>query len=133
MPGNDFEVSVRFSDLDVYRHVNNVMHFEYFQESRIKLMRELAGDLHRPGLHMVVANTRVDYLGQIPFRHAPYQCPSWISRIGRTSLVYQSLVTDGDRILARGEVVAVCIDAEAMRPVEVPSAYRERIGPYLQG
>ena len=31
---------VRFSDVDVYGHVNNVKYFEYFQEARIRyLMR----------------------------------------------------------------------------------------------
>ena len=37
-----YPVHVRFSDVDVYGHVNNVKYFEYFQEARLLL--------HRPAL-----------------------------------------------------------------------------------
>ena len=36
-----YPVQVRFSDVDVYRHVNNVKYFEYFQEARILLIGRL--------------------------------------------------------------------------------------------
>ena len=38
VPGGHYPVHVRFSDVDVYGHVNNVKYFEYFQEARIQLM-----------------------------------------------------------------------------------------------
>lgn len=132
MPGNDYRVAVRFSDLDVYRHVNNVRYFEYFQESRIRLMRELGSGLHVSGLDMVVARTRVDYLAPMLHRTEPYECPSWISRLGRTSVTYESLVRDGDRVLARGSVVAVCVSSQTHRPAELPPVLRERVGPMLE-
>ncbi|MGN0065709.1 MAG: acyl-CoA thioesterase [Nocardioides sp.] len=131
MPGTDYEVAVRFSDVDGYNHVNNVKYFEYFQESRIKLMRELGAGLHARGLHLVVARTRIDYLGQATYRSEPYACPSWVSRVGRTSMVYDSLMLDGDRVLARGQVVGVAVSAETGRPVEIPSNYREALGEIL--
>ena len=37
-----YPVQVRFSDVDVYGHVNNVKYFEYFQEGRIALLAWLA-------------------------------------------------------------------------------------------
>lgn len=125
MPGADYEVAVRFSDVDGYNHVNNVKYFEYFQESRIKLMRELGAGLHVRGLHLVVAHTRIDYLGQSGYRAEPYACPSWVSRVGRTSITYDTVMTDGDRVLARGQVVGVAVSAETGQPIEVPSAYRQ--------
>ena len=36
-----YPVHVRFSDVDVYGHVNNVKYFEYFQEARILLIARL--------------------------------------------------------------------------------------------
>ena len=36
-----YPVQVRFSDVDVYGHVNNVKYFEYFQEGRILMMARL--------------------------------------------------------------------------------------------
>ena len=91
MPGGRYPLHVRFSDVDVYGHVNNVKYFEYFQEARIQLMvaqgREL-GD----GYHLVVAQTDVDYKLPILFRHEPYDCRTWVSRIGSTSVVFESVV-----------------------------------------
>ena len=37
-----FPIHVRFSDLDIYRHVNNVQYVEYFQEARIETFSRLA-------------------------------------------------------------------------------------------
>ena len=53
-PGH-YPLHVRFSDVDVYGHVNNVKYFEYFQEARIPLIRPRsrtcpsAGDFRRRG------------------------------------------------------------------------------------
>ena len=41
-----YPVHVRFSDVDVYGHVNNVKYFEYFQEARISLFADLGWE-HR--------------------------------------------------------------------------------------
>ncbi len=127
VPGGSYPVHVRFSDVDVYGHVNNVKYFEYFQEARIQLMvaqeREL-GD----GYHLVVAQTDVDYKRPILFRPEPYDCRTWVSRIGSTSVVFESVVLDDQadgQVLARAKVVGVCIDNESGRPAAVPDAFRE--------
>ena len=39
-----YDCHVRFSDVDVYGHVNNVKYFEYYQEARIAFILSLAGD-----------------------------------------------------------------------------------------
>ena len=40
-----YPVHVRFSDVDVYGHVNNVKYFEYFMEARILLTARLWRDV----------------------------------------------------------------------------------------
>ncbi|MGK5643542.1 acyl-CoA thioesterase, partial [Streptomyces sp. URMC 126] len=37
-PASHYPLSVRWSDLDSYGHVNNVKYFDYVQEARIVLM-----------------------------------------------------------------------------------------------
>src|SRR5687768_5914693 len=56
VPGGTYPVHVRFSDVDIYGHVNNVKYFEYFQEARIQLLVSQAGELGE-GFHLVVAQT----------------------------------------------------------------------------
>ena len=55
------------------------------------------------GYHLVVAQTDVDYRRPILFRPEPYDCRTWVSRIGSTSVVFESVVLDD---LAGGEVLA---------------------------
>ena len=40
---HSYTCPVRFSDVDAYRHVNNVKYFEYFQEARIAWLPASAG------------------------------------------------------------------------------------------
>ena len=126
VPGGHYPVHVRFSDVDVYGHVNNVKYFEYFQEARIQLLvahgRELGADRH-----VVVAQTDVDYRRPILFRAEPYDCRTWVSRIGSTSAVFESVVRDdraGGDVLARARIVVVWIDSTTGRPAPVPQEIR---------
>ncbi len=65
---------VRFSDVDVYGHVNNVKYFEYFMEARILLTARLWRGLTEEGRRsrMVTARTDVEYKVPILFRPEPY-------------------------------------------------------------
>ncbi len=123
VPGGAHPIHVRFSDVDVYGHVNNVKYFEYFQEARIRLMVSQGGELG-DGFHLVVAQTDVDYKRPILFRADPYDCRTWVAQVGRTSAIFESVVLDGDQVLARARVVGVRIDSATGRPAPVPEAYR---------
>jgi acyl-CoA thioester hydrolase len=114
-----YRVAVRFSDVDVYGHVNNVKYFEYLQEARIALMARLWGDeqwTSADRAHVVVAQTDVDYRVPILFRPEPYDAWSWISHVGTTSVVVESEIRDGDVVLARARVVLVFFDSRTQRP-----------------
>lgn len=120
-----YEVRVRFSDVDVYGHVNNVKYFEFFQESRISLVTRLSGEVPEArDLRMVVAQTDVDYKLPILFRPEPYDCWSRITHVGRTSMSIESEIRDGDRVLSRARVVAVWFDPETQRPTQPPPELR---------
>ena len=127
VPGGRYPVQVRFSDVDVYGHVNNVKYFEYFQEARIQLMVSNGRELGE-GHHLVVAQTDVDYRRPILFRAEPYDCSTWVSHIGSTSVVFESVVRDGDDVLARAKVIGVCIDSATGRPAPVPGEFRDIVG-----
>lgn len=130
-----YPVQVRFSDVDVYGHVNNVKYFEYLQEARILLFSRLADGLE-PGAQapgVVVAQTDVDYLRPILFRAEPYDAWSWVSRVGSRSMTVESEICDGETVLARGRVVIVFWDPETQRSTEPPAAYAERLRELIAG
>lgn len=123
-PGH-FPLHVRFSDVDVYGHVNNVKYFEYLQESRIPLMRDLVEDLPGAGeTRVVVAQTDVDYKVPILFRPEPYDVWSRITHVGTRSFTIESEIRDGEQVLSRARVVLVCFDPVAGRSVDPGPEHR---------
>jgi len=123
-----YPVHVRFSDVDVYGHTNNVKYFEYFQESRIRLFGRLwdgVGEGERPPV--VVAQTDVDYAVPILFRPEPYDTWSRVAAVGSTSMTIEAEICDGDTVLSRARVVVVFVDPATGRPAPPAEAYRERL------
>jgi acyl-CoA thioester hydrolase len=120
-----YPVHVRFSDVDVYGHVNNVKYFEYFQEARIPLMRDLVEHLPEAGdVRVVVAQTDVDYKVPILFRPEPYDVWSRVTHVGTRSFTIESEIRDGERVLSRARVVLVCFDPVAGRSVDLGPEHR---------
>jgi acyl-CoA thioester hydrolase len=124
-PALHYPVHVRFSDVDVYGHVNNVKYFEYFQEARISGIAQMWEGLDHATI--VVAQTDVDYRVPILFRAAPYDVWSWIARVGRRSATIESVVCDGETTLARARVTIVFFDQETQRSTEPPEVYLDRL------
>ena len=116
---------VRFSDMDAYRHVNNVKYFEYYQEARIDLLAAL-GAREEPGtgLGLVVARLDVDYRAPMHLREEPYVVDSWVSRVGRSSFVLDGVIRDGDEVVSASQAVMVTFDAGAGRSVPLTDDQR---------
>ena len=125
-------IKVRFSDVDVYRHVNNVKYFEFFQEARIHYLTDLYQEGDSLARH-VVARTDVEYLAPILFRLEPYDVHSWVSSVGNRSFTIASEILDGERALARAQVVMVTFDPEAQSSARMPDDQRRRLLAELNG
>ncbi|MDX6324486.1 MAG: hypothetical protein QOK15_840 [Nocardioidaceae bacterium] len=125
-----YSCAVRFSDVDAYRHVNNVKYFEYFQEARIAMLSSLGRSGGGPvdALGVVVAQIDVDYRRPIFFREEPYAVETWVSRVGRSSFVIEGQVLDGDEALSRSRAVVVAFDGATQRSRELTHAEREAVG-----
>lgn len=125
-PVGHYPVHVRFSDVDVYGHVNNVKYFEFFMEARIlmieRLWRDLPGDLGR--FPTVVARTDVDYKVPVLFRPEAYDAWSWVSHVGERSFAIESEICDGDVVLSRARVVLVFFDRATQGATTPPEVYR---------
>jgi len=128
-----YPVKVRFSDVDVYGHVNNVKYFEYFQEGRIAMLGRLRGqDGVRQDLNVVVAQSDIAYRAPMEMRPEPYDLHLWIARVGSKSLVFDGEIRDaapgedGSRppVLARSRVVLVFFDLATGRSVAPPPDVR---------
>ncbi|CAN5190126.1 thioesterase family protein [soil metagenome] len=114
MPRHEYACHVRFSDVDVYGHVNNVKYFEYYQEARLAFLSTLR-EQEASDIALVVARMDVDYMRPIRFRPEPYVVASRVTRVGRSSFTLAADVMDGGKALSRSEAVLVAYDLTTQR------------------
>ena len=107
-----YECRVRFSDVDVYGHVNNVKYFEYFQEARIAFMTTL-GQGSR--FDVVLARVDVDYKRPILFRTEPYVIETRLTDVGTSSFGLAAEIKDGGAVLSAAKAVLVAFDLNTQR------------------
>ena len=120
-------LQMRFSDMDAYGHINNVIMVRYFEDARVRLtsspikanadhgipedttFRESIGDIHT-----VVVHQSIDYKKQLFYRHEPVYVRTWISEVGGSSFTisYRLQEEDGSAVYAEGESVMVLMDPD---------------------
>lgn len=118
-------VHVRFSDIDLLGHVNNVLYMEYLQEARTAMYVGVFREARVDGtVDLVVARSEIDYVGQMNLRPEPYDVWTRVATIGTTSFVTESEIRDGDAVMARGRSVMVSLD-ENGQPKTLHPAHAE--------
>jgi acyl-CoA thioester hydrolase len=138
-----YDCHVRFSDVDVYGHVNNVKYFEYYQEARIDFIRSLAPEGEPPEAlfepssteRQVVARIHVDYRRPILFRPEPYLVETRLKRIGTSSYDLACRILDGDAgtVYSNAEVRLVAFDLGTKRARPLAPLERQRLARVLDG
>ena len=127
-----YDLHVRFSDVDVYGHVNNVTYLEYFQEARIAFMSRITRDVESAkDINVVVARSQVEYVRPVTHRSEPYRVETWISRLGQRSMVVDSALVDGDEVLSRSRVVMVFFDRRTQRSAAPPAELYAAVQEYV--
>jgi acyl-CoA thioester hydrolase len=135
MTPHRYQCHVRFSDVDVYGHVNNVKYFEYYQEARIAFVLSLAEDALESSMRQVVARIDVDYKRPILFRPEPYVVETWVTHIGTSSYALSCRIVDGDdggTVYSSAEVRLVAFDMRTQRSRPLSDAERGRLETALQ-
>ena len=122
-----YQCRVRFSDVDIYGHVNNVKYFEYYQEARLAYLTSMGRDEQEGRFAVVVARVNVDYKRPILFRSEPYTIESWVSRVGNSSFDLSAEIKDGDTVLSRADAVLVTFDLKTQTARKLSDAERERL------
>lgn len=103
------EIDVRFSDLDLNLHINNVAICDILQEVRVRFHGTERYDGTTERQPMVVARTTVDYLGEARYAE-PLTAYVGVTDIGRTSHTLAKLLMQGDTVIAFGTVILVSRD-----------------------
>ena len=125
-PAHDRPIFVRFSDIDLLGHVNNVRYFDYVHEANVEVLTGVFQEARVPGtVSTVVVRSEMDHLRQMDLRPEPYAVWARVTALGRTSVTLESEVRDGDQVLARSRVVEVNVDEDGT-PIPWHDRHRER-------
>jgi acyl-CoA thioester hydrolase len=125
-------VPMRWSDMDIYRHINNVQIVRLLEEARVKAFTAWDDPGGRPVLEsgVLVARTEVEYLRQLDFRVEPIAIDLWVSKLAGATieLGYEVREPDDDSPpYARAETTLVMFDLQANRPRRLNPAELQRL------
>jgi acyl-CoA thioester hydrolase len=113
-------IDLRFSDLDLYGHVNSVVYFSYLETARVKLFKDFFQDLTEKQIFTLVARAECDYKLPILFGDVLVVSVA-IARIGTSSFDLEYRLHDGaEKTYATARTTLVCFDNAKKNTLPVP-------------
>lgn len=102
-----YPLTVRWSDLDVFGHVNNVKFYDYVQEARVAIMTSTLD--WSTGVVWSVVRQDLDHLAPLDFRSEPYEVATNVVALGTRSFTLAAEIRDpaSGTVYARSRTVAV--------------------------
>jgi len=119
-------INSRWSDNDIYGHVNNIVYYSYFDSAvNHYLIQQGKLDIHNGPIVGFVVNSTCTYLQALAF---PDNIEVGLSviKIGNTSVTYSLGVykEGGEELHAYGEFVHVFVDRKVNKSVPIPEKIR---------
>lgn len=111
-------MQVRWSDVDLFAHVNNAAYLRYLDDARFALFPSMGVDpAGRPTDSMlVVVKHEIDYLAPLAFRPEPVSVEVWVPRIGRSSVDFAYEIVDERAVYLRARSRMVQLDRVTLAP-----------------
>lgn len=126
-------IQTRWSDNDVYGHVNNVVYYAYFDTVINELLVNRGGlDVHAGETIGLCVESQCRYLAPAAYPE-PLEAGMRVAKLGRTSVVYEIGIfkqgaTDA---CAFGRFVHVFVDRATRRPAPLPGGIRAALEPLV--
>ncbi|QLQ11108.1 MAG: acyl-CoA thioesterase [Nocardioidaceae bacterium] len=119
---------LRWSDVDVLGHVNNVVFLRLVEEARVDLLYGQGVLERKPDEGFLVVRHEIDYKAQLRYRKEPLPIDVWVERAGNASFAITSeLYDDRDQtrlLYARATTV--------LAPVNMTTGFPHRVSPELR-
>ena len=123
------EIQTRWEDNDVYGHVNNTVHYSWFDSAvNLWLIRKGLLDLERSPVVSLVVETGCSYFESVAYPEI-LDLGLRVDRTGTSSVTYGLGVfrKGSDATAAIGRFVHVTVDRDTRRPVPLPDALRQAL------
>ncbi len=109
-------LQLRWGDMDVNKHVNNVQFARLFEESRVRTFAEWF-EGKSVVLPILVARQVIEFRAVLEYSFEPVAITTGVSRIGRTSYTLTAVLADPSGLVcAVAETTLVAIDPSTSRP-----------------
>lgn len=123
------KIKVRFSETDMFGHMNNVSAFIYFEQARIEYLQQAGftlDDQEDLGIP-IVADLQCDFHQQIYFNEE-ITIYVKVNHLGRSSIDLHYMVkNEQNKICLTGRGALVYIDKKSHRPIKLPPAILEKL------
>lgn len=125
-------ITVRFSDLDPWGHVNHARYFSYFESARIELLDEIGFgimEMGATGRQIILVELTAKYLAASNM-HDRLDITTRVESVQRaTSHWHQEAHRDGE-LVAKLDIRCAFTDLDG-RPARPPEGFMEAIGRYM--
>jgi len=125
----EHEVTVRYSDLDTYGHVNNAVYGTYCEEARVAYVAEVLDVESVDDFPAVVASLSIDFRASVTEPTA-VDVRVWTVELGESSLTLAYELEQDGRLVAEAETTVVAIDPATRDTRALPEEWRERVADY---
>jgi acyl-CoA thioester hydrolase len=128
-----FHCPMRWSDMDAYGHVNNVVYLTYLEEARVDMLFTIGAELGAKALSegVLVARHEIDYRRPLVYHPRGVDIDLWTDAIKGASFEIRYEVRDDATVFARAASVLVPFDLTAQRPRRVSPEERAFLERYL--
>jgi acyl-CoA thioester hydrolase len=118
--------NIRFGDLDIQGHVNNVVFATFVETGRVGISRDPVHGFAVPGAGFALRRIVIEYLAEM---HFPGQVTiaTRVERMGTTSLTLGHALFVGTTCTATAESTMVLVDPATRRPRPFPEAIAKRL------
>jgi acyl-CoA thioester hydrolase len=126
-------LTTRWMDMDPYGHLNNVVHYSFFDSVvNAWLIERGALDVERSEVIGLVVETGCHYFAPLTYPD-PVTAALRVAHLGRSSVRYEVALfaPDAPSAAAQGHFVHVYVDRASRRPVELPGKLRAALLPLL--
>ncbi len=123
------DIQVRFSDVDMLGHVNNVVLQQYYDLGKTHYLREvLSLPVLWEDLAYIVVNTNTNYFAEV-FAQGQFCVVTRIKSLGGKSITFEQEIVDSESgaVKGRSESVLVAFDLKNRVGVLVSEEHRRKI------
>lgn len=129
-----YRCPLRWSDMDVYGIVNNVMFLRYLEESRVDFISRMApadGDAFFTSGSVVVRH-EIDYKQRLVHRLDPVDIEMWVTRLESATVAIAYEIKDDTHLYAVASTTMAPFDFVKNRPRRLTDAENAFFDKYLE-